>query len=1809
MELINGRYKILNHIDKDSYSDSYIAVDLYSDNHKVVIKLFSPEFSKSSLIQRYIDEFIVFTSFSHEHILHDKSFGIVQSIDNRAIRMPQFFYTREHISYAPIKYTELSSNEVADVFIKVCSAIHYLHYRGIFYKYLNFDNIVIYKEEKQVKVKLKDLAFMKQIEFEKGKISEDNQQFIAPEIQLGFESDFRGDIYSLGMVLFYMYYGISFRNSEFKNLFQQTMIHRNEAIDRIINQMVTHDMDERVKDVGQVFNQVKEVLLYQAGTIYTKENYGKLNFNTKLVNRENEIEVIQKAFDDLTKEAGAKVLLIKGEAGIGKSRLVKESLFRFRMSSVPTFFSAYDEPNTIQYKAIKEILRQILKNTDYDLIKKYGSELVKLVPTIGNKWEIMPSPILTEEKESLRLYDRILHFFCDLFAHQAGVLIIENIHFADKGTLEFIRFLMKSGSKLPILLILTYRTDRHEEILKYLNEENKQNNLRQIQMSKFNLEETATLIQSVLGMSWKPLKLAARIIKLTDGNPRYIEEIIKNLYIEGTLGINEDNKWMIKGDGIGIENVQLPANIDEALNNQISHLDKTSLDLLKVVSIFNTPISIDVISRLCGLNTDLFEGLLHHLGEMKILDQNLEDWGYTYDYDNHQLKQHIYQRMDWEEKQLLHQRAAEMLEIAYMNEGRENKDELVHHLTKCGSFHKAIDYCMESARKMFSLNLYMQSLEFIQKVMELFSKCKEDSRKIEALLMMGEIYFNIGETDQSLTCNIDAIRSAEHSELYVQSIVGKNRLSSIYIGKKDLTTAKAMIRETLDLASKIDFAEGYLEAGYLLSRLYIDQEDIPSAESVTNEFLKKSIFYGNQRYLGYFLNQKGRIYNYLGQYDDAMMAFIKSMEYFERSKNEADMIKPINNIGVLLIESVQSTTLGRKYYERALKLAEKQNLIVGTSTYYLNIGETYLLEDMYQKAIEYLNKAIIIDEMTGERSNLAWAYVYLCKIYMSLNEYIKAYNYLKKLENEITNDSETSRIFYLYYLLKVNYYLLVGRSDICSEYIQHMELTMMNGDLANQFELKGLKVLLQIENHKDTTGQEIIQLVQSYSSYGCHKEKRMLLLDGAMFFVENGNVDGAKVLFAYDQSFIHEFDSFILQYKRAFINIFFCENKIQLFEGMLKEISGSGLLDFEWRILRNLGELYFTSGDYYKAINSFIASLDILRRLTSKLPKELQLSYINHDSNKRSLKYKTEVLKHFIMGDAEVDPVDLIHEDLASINDLSDYFDFAHLQSLFHNQKFLMSALKEYENLLPFKVNNLRDLIGLLSSDQRKNIEFVLKYCVQVTLATRGFIILTDEYGSANEIIKLHNYHKLPSLDYIIERVNHKQDGILIKRTLGLGQDDEYGYLPDDAKAIICIPIIARHKEKISPLREKRKSWNVTEKENILGYFYLDTDKVFNNFDWSAYKTCYSLSNLLYVLMENYHLKITASIDRLTNVFIRKFIEKTFNSQLIKAETDNSEFAVIMCDIDRFKSVNDRFGHQKGDEVLRCVAEILKSNLRESDIVGRYGGEEFIALLPNTDHANALTVSEKLRKAVEDATLLGNEQPVTISFGISVYPEHGSTQEELIEKADQALYKAKDEGRNKSVIWNLHIGNNRKRLDKLSGIISGNTTQDHRNVQVMVEMMELLKERKSRGNVIFEILGRLIEIMEAKQGVLVIMNQGQMLHVYGRERYKEHWVTDAAVNEMAIRHILEKKVGDYFIDWENIHEVDPFTGTPDWQSLIILPIIYQNVIHGILQLSVPIREKEFDFKNFNFVNSVTGVIGAVLQGTDSEVDQVNGFKS
>jgi two-component system, cell cycle response regulator len=127
--------------------------------------------------------------------------------------------------------------------------------------------------------------------------------------------------------------------------------------------------------------------------------------------------------------------------------------------------------------------------------------------------------------------------------------------------------------------------------------------------------------------------------------------------------------------------------------------------------------------------------------------------------------------------------------------------------------------------------------------------------------------------------------------------------------------------------------------------------------------------------------------------------------------------------------------------------------------------------------------------------------------------------------------------------------------------------------------------------------------------------------------------------------------------------------------------------------------------------------------------------------------------------------------------------------------------------------------------------------------------------------------------------------------------------------------------------------------------------------------------------------------------------------------------SLMVIDLDHFKKVNDTYGHQVGDLVLKTVAQTLHRTLKESDVLARYGGEEFVIVLPRTDTAGAVAVAERLRIAVAGLSLrkLAPVAPerVTISIGVASYPIHATTVAELIRIADEALYQSKSQGRNR----------------------------------------------------------------------------------------------------------------------------------------------------------------------------------------------------
>jgi len=157
-----------------------------------------------------------------------------------------------------------------------------------------------------------------------------------------------------------------------------------------------------------------------------------------------------------------------------------------------------------------------------------------------------------------------------------------------------------------------------------------------------------------------------------------------------------------------------------------------------------------------------------------------------------------------------------------------------------------------------------------------------------------------------------------------------------------------------------------------------------------------------------------------------------------------------------------------------------------------------------------------------------------------------------------------------------------------------------------------------------------------------------------------------------------------------------------------------------------------------------------------------------------------------------------------------------------------------------------------------------------------------------------------------------------------------------------------------------------------------------------------------------------ARTDELTGLANRRTLDEALQREIARAERRADNLSVIMADLDRFKSINDEYGHNAGDQVLAAAAAVFGSQLRRYDLAARYGGEEFVFLLPGTSSAEATIVAERVRKKVEQIKIPACPRQVTISLGVASWCG-GETAEALVARADAALYEAKTAGRNRVV--------------------------------------------------------------------------------------------------------------------------------------------------------------------------------------------------
>jgi len=1782
MKIINNRYHVIENVLTDTFGDILLVEDK-TRKRICYMRLFLVEFSQSDLIKHFKSQFVHYSTMSHPNLVADYKFDIIKTIDDKKSTRTQFFYAYERSEFKEISYMDLSRQDAMDVLIEICKTLRYLHFRGYVYKYLTFDNIHIYRDEyNMLKVKLTDLASLELYKdfFKQDKV---NVQFIAPEIFWKENHNVQADVYSLGIVFYYLYHRTSYKNRIVDESLRKNI---KNGVDRIVSQMIRIsivDEIESVKDFQDTIQDMLNISSQRDDYAY----YNRLQLKAPILERFNEarffVEIVKNKF---SRHNDTNAVIVVGDMGTGKTRIMDEAETILRWEGHRVVRVNCHQDMGSDFKVFKQIIKEIVSYGDVgqELIMKYGSELVKLLPEFENQWGIAPAHALEGDVETLRIKNRMHHFLREYSILHNLVIVLDGIQTLDEDQVTLLEYLFNDNKENQFIIIASYENDNL--VSSKLSAWDKGNKILINHLTNFNYDEASNFVSSILGVGYNPIELTAKVMREAHGNLKMIKELLISLYEKKYIYVNHQDEWVLNEHFDEFEfqqNIQvLPASIQS-----LEGISQGSLKVLDLVSVFNEAAPLEcLVSLLADEGLDIRK-ILGQLTQLELLKMKFDDLGETYDFCSRSLKRLIMEKLEKQVKINIHHRIAMYFEKRLKEDGYQYMDVIIHHFSNANIKEKAVLYCDQLALYMKRNHMYMQAIELYNRALGLLHTGERTSDIASHYYEIAKIYDLIGEGELSRSIVTKGLEIAIEFRDDLTDIQCRLLLSRHYILRRDNKRAQMHMDMARSLIEKHDRQD-------LANDLY--QIELMQLVSEKNTFEAKALIdeiedQTSGEHYARLLNSKGILTLYEGDLNESLKYFKKSLEAYDQvdHPNPLNALLPLNNIGAIYAFFLDDLEKGRTYFNEGLKLLAARNLDRCTGIFSINIGETYLIENNPERAFEYFQFVLDVSDKTMDASLRSDVCRLMCELHLQNENYQKASFYLKKLESEYEDFNHNTYVDIQFYLIHINYYVQVKDYDMASQWCKRLRNSDLNIENNDEFLLRVLEYEVEMFRkqyfnytaHVDLRFVEV--LMKTQSSIVEAKIVRSLIHRLGINLLNYKKYMDVNFLVKLDQKLAESYNTPEFERKLDILKAALCHERVELYEAFLEEHGPTLSKENLWLINKFIGDEYYETYNYYKSTLYYFNAFDILRNLTEYVPKVHKESYIFSDEVKLDLKSKINNI-HKKLGGQSYNKKTVYTE--LEIRKADDFFDLTDFKTLIQNKSIKKSIYQVYRERHQRVFESVHDLISNFGKNELYNIQLILKYCTQLLMGDRGYIFILDEDHEIKEVIKNQDDLPMPDFDRILKSSVNISSGLLMNAIYDYKRN--FPFL-EEQKGLLCIPIIKKEAEELKRREHDLDDHNV----EVKGYMYIEALDAFNNFTQEAFDDCMSVMNMLYFFVDNYNLKKISTYDNLTDVYLRSYFEDQFSRTLQKAKLYNDQLSVVMLDIDKFKAINDTYGHRKGDEILTGMCQVIKNNIRTTDLVGRYGGEEFILVFPGTDKATAYKLCEKIRVAIEGTNFFNEDRHVTISLGIASFPELGLVEEELIEKADQALYASKNSGRNQTTIWTTDLGVDQLRFDKLAGILEGNISTDTRNVQGIVDIMDLLKEEVDQEEMKVTILKTVLDICEAQESSLIKFKDNEIVKVCTRYSGDQAIYEDMIISEELARRYFNKSNAEHFINWNDISSLNDKL-VPDWKSIIVSPLMHKGETKGLLVVSVPITSKEFGFNTTNFVNAVSGVIGAMI---------------
>lgn len=1796
MDFINSQYKTVELLKEDKYGCEYIVKDLYKDNMLKRLRVIDCIPETKDFIEYMKANYYDYQNIIHPNITEFNYFNRIRVINARPIVSNKFYYTYEHYNSVNLFSYVKGKNfdQLLEITRQLCAAFKYIHLRGMLFCNINSNRLhVVENDSDKVQVKVAALPYKKPVH-ENLLIDDDNIYFKAPEVIQFSKYTKQSDVYMLGVILFHIFIDAPVEGLIFKDRVDKVLYEPQSKLGKIVKiveKCTAIDMIDRYKSVDEVIYDINKSFNKQLNIVDKKYIETFPLYPTSLVARENYMryitECIHKSFIE---NSELKTVVVTGSPGTGKGAFLYALENRIFQEDEDVIYLRLKQISYQKYYVITEIIKRLVKYVSKELIEKYKDGLSYIIPEIIQNDIVIPFFAEDEEKEKHKLVYRLGNFILEASLRQPFVFMIKGFEYTDEASKDVFYYIARNQGRSKLFYVISFDNDvMKEEITNHIRQLAGNDSVSEIKLSNLNIHETADLIRILLGIEDVPIDFIAQIYKETDGNPYMVYETMYSLYVDKYIFVNDKGNWVF--DNVDMSKLNLDISADEMLQNKINKLEPLKRKILDIISIFGSAVSLDVLENMMDMKFEEISLLVESLISANILSKKMDDWGISVDFNSMTLKKNTYLGLDELTRYQYHDKASRILEDKFSKENRENKDELIYHMTKSGRCDEAVDYLIISAEKAAKKGLIKQAIQFLEEGYGYFSDNNICAKKIEICLKLGDLYYKINELDKCLEYYSSAQHNAEKNEdaiLLADSHIKMVRLFYSLNNVKSCLKHSAMAKRII---KRIGYKKGMLDLILALSELMIYRRKYNSQIKIIEKVLND--LDENQKYYRVmFKSIYGRVLAKIGRFDEALIYLEESVEILDSLEEYEGLIPAINAIGIIYSNYYYDIEKATEYFEKNLYICQRTNNLSFMSYSYNNLAEMYREKDKFSESLEYYNKALEIIDKIHNKYLETMIYMNQSLVNMELENYKKSLKCMDKAQTIINESKDLGEAIQYYYIYKAMFNYNIGYFEKAIDYAQKSVDMCISWGAEADPEAFCIIRLCKAQLYRDLDFESFMDFTKELFDNRKYKLGRRACHSFAELLIEEGRIEEANMFLSLSEKYSSNISTKHLEIQHEYLSAIACvedegKHKLRTMASSDKTIESN---EIKWKLYKSLGWELYNQGQYHEALKNFITSMNALRMLVEGVPDEHKVKFLL--SHKRyTVKEGMLSIAQKITGKNVLHGSSLLDGEIKDMKKrMAEYFDYKKFKDIVQkdNISFIKKNVDFDKGIMGGFLLDFLARINNLGQNTEDNIDIFIKMLMELTQAKNAFLAVIDEENDIKMLSAQINSENTAFYKYIMEQARQKNDSIIITDVFDYKNKTKDSIIPKDICAVFCIPVAwSNHGQNLFEDRRKHKETN-----KISGYIYLDTDTIINNFTQETWKLCEAISKILHLLIDNYNLKKISGVDKLTNLYTRKYFELVLQNEIYLNSTIEGEFSLIMMDIDKFKQVNDRFGHQRGDEVLQKVAEIVMDSVRKSDICARYGGEEFIILLPRTGSDGAYSLGEKIRQRVEKAKLLGYHNPVTISLGIATYPIHSSWMRDLIDKADQALYHSKENGRNRTTVFDINMIRTVKRVDKLAGIISGNMVEDQRNVETMIEILEL--QRKYNVTLeerLDEFLFKAIEISEADIGYIFILDDNKkIVKEILRKNITKKNVDNISYNDQALQNAIESMSGGYFIDWTGNAPMDPVTGLPNWQSKMVVPFIYGDKIYAVLYLSVELRNKEFDANIYNFITRLCEII-------------------